>query len=174
MAKNNKAKNIQKVNFKLPEYYFAYGSNLHKIQMKSRCPKSVPVSRATLEKWTLVFKGVADIIPHPSGRVNGAIYKLTDPEDIKSIRRYEGWPHLYREEIVEVKLPDGRKVMAFVYVMNGYGYGLPYQDYFETIEVGFENWHIDKSALARALHRTIREESGRGYSKKSSSKVSSK
>ena len=31
--------------------------------------------------------------------------------------RYEGWPHLYRKEMMDVEL-EGKNVSAMVYVMN--------------------------------------------------------
>ena len=38
-------------------YYFAYGSNLSKKQMKERCPGSKPLFVATLPNFKLVFSG---------------------------------------------------------------------------------------------------------------------
>ena len=41
--------------------YAAYGSNLNKIQMRKRCPRSTPICSMYLQDWRLVFKGVADL-----------------------------------------------------------------------------------------------------------------
>ena len=38
-------------------YYIAYGSNLNVEQMKHRCPDARVVGTATLEGWTLLFRG---------------------------------------------------------------------------------------------------------------------
>jgi len=39
------------------KYYIAYGSNLNKEQMKSRCPDAVPVGTSEIKNYTLLFKG---------------------------------------------------------------------------------------------------------------------
>ena len=37
--------------------------------------------------------------------------------DEAALDRYEGWPHLYRKEMMDVEL-EGKNVSAMVYVMN--------------------------------------------------------
>ena len=38
-------------------YYIAYGSNLNVEQMHYRCPDARIIGTATLDDWTLLFKG---------------------------------------------------------------------------------------------------------------------
>jgi len=45
-------------------YYFAYGSNLHHLQMKKRCPKCRYIKKFVLNNFQLTFRnrgGWADI-----------------------------------------------------------------------------------------------------------------
>ncbi len=45
-------------------YYFAYGSNLHRLQMKRRCPNCRFVKKIILHNYSLTFRskyGAADI-----------------------------------------------------------------------------------------------------------------
>ena len=45
-------------------YYFAYGSNLHHLQMKRRCPNCRFIKKITLNNYKLTFRskhGAADI-----------------------------------------------------------------------------------------------------------------
>ena len=46
----------------MTKLYLAYGSNLNKRQMASRCPTARPVGSAMIYGWELCFRGVADII----------------------------------------------------------------------------------------------------------------
>ena len=68
-------------------YYAAYGSNLNKQQMRSRCPMAKPVSKAVLNGWQLVFRGVADIMPSPKAKVYLGIYSITPACEINAIFR---------------------------------------------------------------------------------------
>ena len=83
----------------LPTYYFAYGSNLNRADTLVRCPGAKPMTVAELAGWRLTFRGVADIEPDASLSVPGALWRLT-PEDLRSLDRYEGAPHLYERRSV--------------------------------------------------------------------------
>ncbi len=72
-------------------YYFAYGSNLHRVQMQSRCPESVPVAKVKLAGYRLNFNRVADIVEDKNSEVWGAVYTVS-PRDIESLDLYEGYP----------------------------------------------------------------------------------
>ncbi len=50
------------------EIYFAYGSNLNKIQMQKRCPDSELISECYLPGYELTFRGVADVIVKKAGK----------------------------------------------------------------------------------------------------------
>ena len=83
--------------------YFAYGSNLSTAGMSFRAPSAVRVSRARLDGWKLVFRGVANIVPAEGRHVEGAIWDV-DEDGIRALDRYEGAPHHY--ERVEVIVMD--------------------------------------------------------------------
>ena len=57
--------------------YAAYGSNLNKVQMQKRCPKSKPYGAIILDEFRLVFKGVADIEKNKRYKIFLGIYKLS-------------------------------------------------------------------------------------------------
>jgi gamma-glutamylcyclotransferase (GGCT)/AIG2-like uncharacterized protein YtfP len=68
--------------------YFAYGSNMHSVQMKERCPSSAFVCRAKLSSHRLAFTlrsfsrgcGVADILLDEAKDVWGVVYELPENE----------------------------------------------------------------------------------------------
>ena len=74
--------------------YFAFGSNLHRKQMKKRCKDSKYIGCYTLKNYKLSFRtgalsagilknGVADVERKKNSKVLGAIYKITKQEQEK-------------------------------------------------------------------------------------------
>ncbi len=120
--------------------YFAYGSNLNLEGMASRCLDSEPVGRATLDGWALTFRGVADIERRDGSRTRGALWRISE-RDLERLDAYEGYPGLYRRELVAVRTAEG-EVVAFTYVMNEDYVGLPSPAYFEVIKRGYEQWDL--------------------------------
>ena len=135
-------------------YYFAYGSNLHKRQMKGRCRDSEPVTKAILEGYELLFRGngkengVADIQPKAGEQVFGAIYKVS-AADRAALDRYEGYPRMYDRHVIEVVRQDnGKSVEAFVYrMLDQYKLTSPEDHYFDIILEGYREWGIDLDKL---------------------------
>ena len=132
-----------------PRLYFAYGSNLDLDGMASRCPDSEPVGVATLGGWALTFRGVADIEPRKGARTHGALWRMS-ARDLERLDAYEGYPGLYRRELVPVRA-SGDAVRAITYVMNDDYLGLPSPLYYRTIRRGYEQWDLPIEALERAL-----------------------
>lgn len=134
--------------------YFAYGSNLHKKQMKNRCPDAVPLTKAKLKGYQLEFNNVADIVKKYGGVTWGAIYKVS-LEDIKSLDGYEGYPRIYTKINVEVEDEQGSVYQAFAYVMNNKGLSKPCESYYKIIEEGYRNWQLPLKCLKEALIRSL-------------------
>lgn len=125
-----------------PRYYAAYGSNLNLVQMARRCPTAKVVGKGVLEGWRLRFRGrpgrgVATIERAKNRRVPVLIF-VVQPEDERSLDRYEGWPKLYRKENVQVKMA-GTSLTAFAYIMNEWRhpYEPPNSTYFGTVLGGY-------------------------------------
>ena len=78
--------------------YFAYGSNLDPVQMRSRCPSSVFVAIARLTDHALAFTrfaprrgcGVADVVARRGSTVWGVVYDLSDA-DGRRLDAFEGF-----------------------------------------------------------------------------------
>lgn len=141
-----------------PKLYYCYGSNLHKQQMLSRCPRAKPLRKLVLKDWRLVFRGVADIEPCVGSSVQGAIWEIT-PDCEARLDRYEGWPHLYRKEhfMVRVRKNGHRRVEPVMfYTMNRRSYSLPYPGYAQVIHEGYTQWQLDLQALIDALQESLR------------------
>ena len=102
--------------------YFAYGSNMARLQMRAHCASAKFVAAARLKDHQLVFDmmarmwggGVADIRPLKGQAVEGVLWEIAE-EDAKKLDEYEQCPAVYRREQVEAEA-KGKPVKAFAYV----------------------------------------------------------
>lgn len=124
--------------------YIAYGSNLNLEQMKHRCPTAKIVGTSVLRGWRLWFRGggynaVATVDREEGFQVPVLIWQLR-PGDELALDRYEGFPFLYRKEILRVTV-NGKRISAMIYIMNEaqHPYGAPALGYFNTIREGYKS-----------------------------------
>lgn len=145
-------------------YYIAYGSNLHTVQMRTRCPDAVPMGTALLTGWRLVFKGSKSgayltIEKAPGHKVPIAVWAVT-PEDELRLDRYEGYPVFYQKlemPITYTGIESGkeRTRTCFVYVMRrDCQPGIPSRFYVNTCLQGYLDFHFSPLYLSRALDYT--------------------
>lgn len=89
--------------------YFAYGSNMDKLQMGKRCSNYTFLGKALLNGFILDFTresshwngGVADIVNDPNHTVWGILYELNN-KDLDSLDYYEACPQYYKRKKVNV------------------------------------------------------------------------
>lgn len=145
--------------------YFAYGSNLDLGQMQIRCKFAQVLGAAELPNFELAFNGVADVQRRKGSKVQGGLFKITK-RCLEALDRYEGYPHLYGRETVEVIDELGDVVEAFVYIMqpehSRSRASMPSSYYFEVIERGFADFGLNTRSLYEALQRTQDEVDQRG------------
>ena len=103
--------------------YIAYGSNLNLPQMERRCPTAKVVGTSEIKNYELLFRGVATVEPKEGASVPILLWKI-ETLDEAALDRYEGWPHLYRKEMMDVelegKLTRGQTIAFFGYQINKY------------------------------------------------------
>jgi len=131
-------------------YYFAYGSNLNKKQMRERCPDSKPRFTATLPNYKLVFLGwsrqwrggTASIRPMLGEKVLGGIYEVSE-QDLRRLDRDEGYPAIYSRLNVTVFNEDGDATQAITYIRTGQAEeAKPSPEYLAIIQQGYRDWGI--------------------------------
>jgi gamma-glutamylcyclotransferase (GGCT)/AIG2-like uncharacterized protein YtfP len=132
--------------------YAAYGSNLNHEQMARRCPKAKFLGVGILDKYRLVFRGVADIEFSKNGYVPVGLWEITG-DCLMQLDAYEGYPNMYGRDTVDIRIGD-KKVDAIIYYMNSSGYASPTQSYFNAIKEGYEHCGIKLSKLYDALEHT--------------------
>lgn len=137
----------------------AYGSNLNLPHMASRCPTAKVIGISEIKDYELLFRGgrersVATVEPLEGASVPVLVWKLKE-RDLQALDRYEGYPHLYRKEILDVEL-KGKALPALVYIMNeGHPYGSPSEYYLNAIMEGYRTAGFDTDLLECAVERSI-------------------
>lgn len=145
---------MKKSNKKL---YVAYGSNLHLEQMHYRCPDAKVYGSGVLKNHELTFwgnwnrNGVATVLPGADTDVPVAVWEIS-ARDEKNLDVYEGWPHLYRKEDIEVVMDDGSVVTGMVYIMNEERMrpASPSSSYYNTIATGYKSFGFNLDFLKAA------------------------
>ena len=131
-------------------YYFAYGTNLNKGQMKEQYPNSKPLYPATLPNFKLIFVGwsrklqggVASIRRVQGSKVPGAVYEISE-SDLRQLDAHEGFPWEYNRIKVIVFDEDGTSVEAFTYIKTGQDEETkPSKEYASVIYRGYKDWGL--------------------------------
>ena len=130
-------------------YYFAYGSNLHHLQMKRRCPKCRFIKKIILHNYSLSFRskyGAADIEKKMGGKVYGALYLIRKVAE-KRLDIYEEYPTLYKKMYFKYQ---NKKVMT--YIMSKKSKLIPPTvTYLNVIKQGYKDCKISMKSLDAAL-----------------------
>lgn len=128
-------------------YYFAYGSNLNKKQMRTRCPDSRPLFTAVLPNYKLVFTGwsrewrggKASIKSLRGEKVRGAIYEAGE----LCLRKLDGYEAGYARMNVTVFDEDNEPHQAITYIKSGQiEETSPSEEYGTVIRQGYRDWGI--------------------------------
>ena len=131
--------------------YFAYGSNLHRAAMLSRCPAALPLGRAALPDHRLVFRLWADVTPRPGMSVAGGLWRIT-PACLTALDAYEDVADgLYRRVVAAVR-PEGAHdpVEALIYRMTATQEAPPEPGYLATLLVGCRDFGLDEAPVLAA------------------------
>ena len=130
-------------------YYFAYGSNLHHIQMKRRCPNCRFIKKITLKNYSLTFRskyGAADIEKKMGKKVYGALYVISKAAE-KNLDVYEEYPFLYKKMYFKCQ---NKKVMTYIMVRKS-KLVPPTVKYLNIIKQGYKDCKLSLKSLNTAL-----------------------
>jgi len=130
-------------------YYFAYGSNLHHLQMKKRCPKSQFIKKLILQNYKLTFRskyGVADIEKKYGRKVHGALFIISEAAE-RRLDIYEEFPTLYKKFFFK---HQNKKVMTYI-MPKKTKLVQPTIRYLNIIKQGYKDCKINLKILNKAL-----------------------
>ena len=130
-------------------FYFAYGSNLHHLQMKRRCPNCRFIKKIILHNYNLTFRskyGAADIEKKNGKKVYGALYAISKSAE-KRLDVYEEYPKLYKKMYFKAQ---GKKVMTYI-MSKKTKLVPPTEKYIDTIKQGYKDCKLSMKSLNSAL-----------------------
>ena len=130
-------------------YYFAYGSNLHHLQMKKRCPKCLYIKKIILKNFQLTFRnkgGWADIEKKNNKQVYGGLYLISKYAETR-LDKYEDYPIVYKKIYFKY---NGKKVMTYTMVRKT-KLVHPTDRYLNIIKQGYKDCRIKIKSLNIAL-----------------------
>ena len=130
-------------------YYFAYGSNLHHLQMKRRCPNCHFVRKIILHNYNLTFRskyGAADIEKKIGKKVYGALYIISKTAE-KRLDAYEEYPTLYKKMYFKY---NNKKVMTYI-MSKKTKLVPPTNRYLNVIKQGYKDCKLNMKSLNVAL-----------------------
>ena len=142
--------------------YVAYGSNMNITQMRHRCRTAVAVAVGEVKDYRLRFYGrhdsaVATIEKAKGSSVPVLVWKIR-PRDEKSLDIYEGYPHLYRKETIDINI-NGEQYSGMVYIMNensAFSYSHPSPFYVRIIEEGYKDCGLEPQILYDAISKNCK------------------
>ena len=130
-------------------YYFAYGSNLHHLQMRRRCPNCRFIKKIILHNYRLTFRskyGAADIEKKIGSKVYGALYMISKKAE-KRLDIYEEYPTLYKKIYFKY---NRKKVMAYSMVKKT-KLVPPTDTYLNIVKQGYKDCKLNLKNLNSAL-----------------------
>ena len=130
-------------------YYFAYGSNLHHLQMKKRCPNCRFIKKIILHNYSLTFRskyGAADIEKKMRSKVHGALYLISRVAE-KRLDIYEEYPTLYKKMFFKY---NNKKVMTYI-MSKKTKLVPPTTKYLNIIKQGYKDCKLNMKSLNAAL-----------------------
>ena len=130
-------------------FYFAYGSNLHHLQMKRRCPNCRFIKKIILHNYNLTFRskyGAADIEKKAGKKVYGALYLISKMAE-KRLDVYEEYPTLYKKMFFKY---GNKKVMTYIMAKKT-KLVQPTTKYLNVIKQGYKDCKLSIKSLNDSL-----------------------
>ena len=129
--------------------YFAYGSNLHHLQMKKRCKDSIFLKKINLKDFRLTFRNMyADIEFKKNLNVAGALFEISRSDE-KKLDMYEDYPIVYKKYYFTYY---GKKVMTYTMTKKK-NFTFPSEHYLNIIKRGYKDCKIKKKDLNKILSK---------------------
>ena len=127
--------------------YFAYGSNLHHLQMKRRCKGSSFLKTINLRGFRLTFRNMyADIEHKKNSIVAGALFEISKSDE-KKLDVYEDYPIIYKKYYFTYYR---KKVMTYTMVKKT-PFKFPTERYLNVVKRGYKDCSLNNRFLKISL-----------------------
>jgi gamma-glutamylcyclotransferase (GGCT)/AIG2-like uncharacterized protein YtfP len=133
--------------------YFAYGSNMDRDAMATRCPgsKAVGLGRLPRHRFLITTDGYASVVRDPRRTVHGVVWDLA-LSDIPALDRYESLSTGLYTKIGQPVVMDGGAKRALVYIGRSTRPGKPKPGYLEGVLAAARGWNLPKDYLYELEH----------------------
>jgi gamma-glutamylcyclotransferase (GGCT)/AIG2-like uncharacterized protein YtfP len=114
--------------------YFAYGSNMDRAAMGSRCPASKPlgIARLARHRFIVTREGYASVLRDPRRAVWGLVWNMAFA-DMPALDRYESVAGGLYVKLTQPVITDRGARRALIYVGRSTGTGQPRPGYMEGV-----------------------------------------
>src|SRR5256886_5839830 len=123
--------------------HFAYGSNMSRGLMATRCRGAEAIGTATLPGWRFVInpEGFGSIARQPGGCVHGVLWRLS-ARDLAAVNAYESIDSgLYLRRRLAARCGE-TQAMALVYIARRQGEGVPRPGYIPLVVDAAREWQL--------------------------------
>lgn len=135
----------------MSKLYVAYGSNMNLEQMAYRCPAADLVGVGSIPDYELEFHGVATIVPKVGRQVPAVIWRISEVDE-KRLDIYEGYPKLYRKELLQVRY-NSKIIECMAYTLKAHHPARPSDVYLHCILQGYQQNKINVQYLMDVLNK---------------------
>lgn len=131
-------------------YYFAYGADLSRKQMKGKAPDSLPKETAVLPNYKVIFTGwsrkwrggTASLQSSRGDKVRGGVYEISE-RDLAHLDVAEGYPNEAKRLNVTVFTRDDEPLQAVTYIKSAQASETkPSVDYLALMQEGYRDWRL--------------------------------
>lgn len=136
---------------KYPILYAAYGANTNREHMAHRCPTAVYLGNVEIYDYRLVFRSVADVIPHRGASTICALWNIC-LRDEQALDVFEGFPHHYTKRFATMR-GRGKPQDVMFYIINGNRSDRhePPASYEMTLRQGYRQCGMDEDQINAAI-----------------------
>lgn len=140
--------------------YFAYGANMDRDAMATRCPNSRPLGRAKLARHRFIITrdGYASVLRDPRAMVHGVIWDLA-LADMHTLDKFEEVDRGLYTKIMQPVITEAGSRRALVYVGGNAETGTPRAGYLESVVAAAETWSLPP-AYIQEMKRLLRSGPG--------------
>lgn len=113
------------------------------------------IAKMVIKNYRLEFDGTENnsyltIVPDDSSEIEAAVWMISETDEA-TLDNFEGFPELYRKEMLDISL-NGMSKKALVYIMNeGAGKAIPSESYFNCVLDGYLDSGINTEQLFEAM-----------------------
>jgi Gamma-glutamyl cyclotransferase, AIG2-like len=141
--------------------YFAYGSNMSRAGMATRCPGARALGPARLDgyRFFIGIDGWGSVQPSAGSRVHGVLWRLM-PRDVAAMHAYE-LLHAGLYDVRRLPVRAGAKLTpAMIYLLRRRAPGRPKPGYVQLIAATARDWSLPERYIQTVERWSVSRSTG--------------